>query len=256
MNNLTLALIGKKLTHSFSKLYFDEKFRQSGLTGCSYTLVEIPDLSHLKNVIEKHDLTGFNVTIPYKQEIMPLLDHIDPTAKLIGAVNTVLVDRSSGTPKTTGYNTDAPAFVRSLQPHLLPHHRKALILGTGGAAHAASWGLASLHIDFAFVSRNPCQHPNSLGYDTFANLDNKHFDYQIIINATPVGMFPDTENTPWPHPELLSANSLCYDMVYNPSPTRFLNEASARKATTVGGLDMLHIQADMAFDIWCTKHSV
>lgn len=250
MTGLRFALVGKRLGHSFSKKYFDSKFEMSGLDKYSYTLLEMPDLSDLTNIVSRCRLDGFNVTIPYKRDILPLLDSLDPTAEDIGAVNTVAVCHTASGIAMRGYNTDAPAFEQTLRPLITHQHRKALVLGTGGAAQAVAWGLKKLNIDFVFVSRHPELHTLSIGYDTLLRLNRDDFDYQIIINATPVGMFPDIDSTPWCRPDLLTSGHICYDLTYNPSPTRFLKEAAAHGATIVGGLEMLHRQADLAFEIW------
>lgn len=249
MNRLHFALLGKSLSHSFSKQYFEAKFKSLGLEGYDYSLLETPNLDNLHTLIISHSLTGFNVTIPYKKEIIPLLDEIDPVAKEIGAVNTVKVILSSGRPNLKGFNTDAPAFLQTLKPHITPHHRHALVLGTGGAAQAVAWALRKLDIDHTFVSRNPKQHHNSVGYDDIVKMRQSDFGHTIIVNTTPVGMYPIVDASPWPNPDLITADTICYDLIYNPSPTLFLKVASAQGAVTINGLDMLHLQADMAFSI-------
>lgn len=249
MNNLHFALIGKSLSHSFSKQYFEAKFKSLGLEGYDYSLLETPNLDSLHTLIKSHSLTGFNVTIPYKKVIIPLLDEIDPVAEEIGAVNTVKVTMSNGRPSLKGFNTDAPAFRQTLQPHITHHHRHALVLGTGGAAQAVAWALRQLDIEHIFVSRNPKQHQNSIGYDDIIKKRQSDFGHSIIVNATPVGMYPIVDASPWPDPDLISSDTICYDLIYNPSPTRFLQDASSRGAITIDGLDMLHLQADMAFSI-------
>lgn len=254
-SELNLGLIGQKLSHSFSKQYFLEKY---GIA--TYSLIELTTLSELHSAISRLHLDGFNVTIPYKREIIPLLNDIDPIAKEIGAVNTVVVKRihrqdSQSQNKTEqirliGYNTDAPAFLETLQSHIEPHHNKALILGTGGASLAVSWALRQQGIEYRFVSRTP--HGTFISYDTARELL-KNDDFSIIINATPVGMYPNCEASPWPFPELLNRHHLCYDLIYNPSPTLFLKEAESRGAKTLNGLAMLHLQADLALKIWNTS---
>lgn len=248
MNNLHLALIGKSLAHSFSGDYFRQKFHLLRLEESRYTMLEMPDLDQLRENVASLQLDGFNVTIPYKQSIIPLLDDIDPVAMEIGAVNTVKVDRHDGRMTLTGYNTDAPAFLGTIRSLLCPHHRQALILGTGGAAHAVAWALSQLTIESTFVSRSPDSH--SIGYHE-AIL--RAADHLVIVNATPVGTSPHIGASPWPSPELLTSRHLCYDLVYNPSPTLFLRQASSHGATTKDGLQMLHLQADLAFKIWTTR---
>ena len=260
MNNLEekgqhFALIGKRLSHSFSQRYFERKYQVLGLSGYSYSLLEMPTLDNLRTVVAEKELSGFNVTNPYKMEIIPLLDDIDPIAAEIGAVNTVKATTRRSTDGSdrlhlTGYNTDAPAFMETLRSLLLPHHRHALILGTGGASHAVAWALDQLEIRYLFVSRNPSGRPNTIGYSEAYDLAGSH---TLIVNATPAGTFPDNDTTPWQHPELLSCQHLCYDLVYNPSPTRFMKEAATHDASICDGLSMLHRQADLAFEIFSRK---
>ena len=243
------ALIGQHLAHSFSKQLFDRHFA-SGIYN--YQLIETPNLDNLKQLAQQLPLHGFNVTIPYKMQIIPLLDQLDDPATQIGAVNTVSISRTNGKTILVGHNTDAPAFAQSLKkhfldnPHIQPSSSTALVLGTGGAARAVAYGLASLGIDSLFVSRQP-NAANQISYnDAYA----KAKDCQIIVNATPVGMFPDCNLSPWQQPHLLTPQHLCYDLVYNPSPTRFLQEASQHGATTKDGLEMLQIQARLSWQIW------
>lgn len=245
------ALIGKSLSHSFSKNYFEEKFRILKYPDYSYRLIELPSLDGLLNTVGSCNLRGFNVTIPYKRDILPFLNRLDTVAKAVGAVNTVLVerDKDNGSMSLTGYNTDAPALRDILLPLLRPCHRQALILGTGGAARAAAWALHQLGIPYLFVSRNPAisDLPADMvtNYDDACRLAN---DSMVIINATPVGMSPLTDLSPWHGP--ISHRNLCIDLIYNPSPTRFLSDAINAGATCSDGLSMLHRQADLAFDIW------
>ncbi len=246
------ALIGKQLSHSFSQTYFSERFASEHLEGYSYDLLETEDLSGLRKIVEEQELDGFNVTIPYKVEILHLLDETDATAQKIGAVNTVKVSNRSGHTRLIGYNTDAPAFAETLKPLLRPHHRSALILGTGGAAQAVAFGLEQLAIDYLFVSRSP-HGDNQIDYSTAYA---KATEHTIIINATPVGMFPNCSTSPWERPNLLTPQHLCYDLVYNPSPTRFMQEAALRGASVQDGLPMLHRQADLAFSLWTSTKSL
>lgn len=243
----TFALIGRQLSHSFSKVLFEERF---GSEGMRYDLVELESLDGLRDEVERRRLDGFNVTIPYKTNILPLLDAVSDEASRIGAVNTVRVDREGGAMRLAGFNTDAPAFAESIGPMLRPHHRKALILGTGGAARAVAYALETLGLDILFVSRQPAQ----------GSLRGKTVDYAtayalaaertVIVNATPVGMFPSCSASPWQRPDLLTPRHLCFDLVYNPSPTRFMQEAALRGATTSDGLEMLRLQAQKAWRIW------
>ena len=246
---LHIGLIGEKLSHSFSKSYFEKKFLSEQLFGCSYDLFELPSLGGLRTLVMQHCLDGFNVTIPYKEQIIPLLDHIDHTAAQIGAVNTVKVVRDNdGSVALHGFNTDAPAFLKTIQTEPLPDHRKALILGTGGASKAVQWAFRQLGNEFILVSRNPELHPGSIGYNQLGHIDLSQF--YIIVNATPVGMYPNVDATPldvihaFKH---LSDNAFVYDLIYNPSPTRLLREAAACGAETKDGLEMLHLQAELSW---------
>jgi len=245
------GLIGKHLAHSFSERYFTDLFRKSELHDCHYSLYEISTLDHLHQLIADRRLDGFNVTIPYKVDIIPMLDSIDTVAQQIGAVNTVVVERRGVDIKLHGFNTDAPAFGETLQPLLKPHHRNALILGTGGASKAVAWALQGLKISFKTVSRTPANHPGTIDYDEAEHM--AVAEPCIIINATPAGMFPDCNMTPWPHDNILTTNHLCYDLVYNPSPTLFMRQASERGATVCDGLAMLHRQADLAFELFISE---
>ena len=245
------GLIGKQLSHSFSQNYFEEKFASESLSGYSYELIELESLNELKQIADEKELDGFNVTIPYKVEMLPLLDDIDDTARKIGAVNCVKVIREDVEVRLKGYNTDAPAFADTLQNSKFDiRNSKALILGTGGAAQAVAYGLEMLGIEYMYVSRNP-SHSNIqdsvIGYDEAYQLTD---EYTIIVNATPVGMFPNSSCSPWTHPELLTNRHICYDLIYNPSPTRFMQEAAMRGATVQDGLPMLHRQAELSWEIW------
>lgn len=234
-------------------MLFEERFGSGGLR---YDLIELESLDGLRDEVERRGLDGFNVTIPYKTEILPLLDAVDDTARRIGAVNTVRVDRNSGAMRLVGFNTDAPAFAESIGPLLRPHHRKALILGTGGASRAVAYALETLGLDILFVSRQPAK----AGHPALDSLRAKTVDYAtayalatkrtVIVNTTPVGMFPNCSQSPWQRPDLLTPQHLCFDLVYNPSPTRFLQEAALRGATTCDGLAMLHLQAHKAWHLW------
>lgn len=237
------ALIGASLSHSFSKSYFEQKFRQLH-SDDTYSLVELDSLERLWQAVA--GLDGFNVTIPYKQAILPLLDSLDPVAAEVGAVNVVKVLRSASKTVLRGYNTDSPAFLRTLTPMADPDIHSALILGTGGAAQAVAWALRKLGIQYSFVSRNP-HGTNQITYDeAYLAAPGR----ELIVNATPVGTSPDVDSSPWQRQELLTPRHICYDLVYNPAPSAFLRQASAAGARTADGLAMLHLQADLAFQIW------
>ena len=247
------GLIGKKLGHSWSQEYFTHKFAELGLTDHSYELFELPSVEGLKEWALREGLSGFNVTVPYKQEVIPQLDALDEVASAVGAVNCVTVEND----RLIGHNTDAPAF-RDTLSSLITHHSspitQAFILGTGGAARAVAYALQQLAIPHTFVSRHPDQHPelqpNIIDYSQFSILNSQ---FSILTNATPVGMYPDTDRTPLElnNSKFSILNSqFVYDLIYNPSPTLFLRQAAGRGAIVKDGLEMLHRQADLSWDFW------
>ncbi len=239
------GLIGKRLGHSFSQRYFEEKFATLGRFDCRYNLFELPSLDGFREFVDAvPNLMGLNVTIPYKQAVMPLLDELDPEAEAVGAVNTVRVWREDGKLRLAGYNTDVEGFRRSLAGHPLP--RRALVLGTGGAAAAVTYVLRQWGVEYKMVSRNPSEGQLGYGEITPALLR----EWSWLINCTPVGMCPE-ENTCLPLPyEALSEHNFLYDLVYNPEETLFLKRGRERGALTQNGLTMLHLQADAAWEIW------
>ncbi len=242
------GLLGYPLGHSFSANFFNEKFRREGIDA-EYRNFELPDIGDLMELLaEMPQLRGLNVTIPYKQQIIPYLTDLDPRAREIGAVNTVRLSYGPDgeLAELKGFNTDAPAFARTLAPLLPDRAITALVLGTGGAAKAVSAALGWLGIGHQFVSRTPAE--GQLAYDQLsaevmaANL--------LIVNTTPLGMYPKTDACPPIPYELLNAGHICYDLVYNPEETLFLKKSAAKGATTRNGLAMLHLQALLAWQIW------
>lgn len=242
MKNL-YALVGRNIAYSFSRAYFAEKFQREGLADCQYVNFDIQRIEELPALIAAHPhLRGFNVTIPYKRDILPLLSSIDPVAEAIGAVNTVKI-----TPEgLAGYNTDAYGFAESLKPLLKPQHTHALILGTGGASQAVAYVLKSLGIAYRFVSRTP-----HLGQFAYTDLNGSLLKkYTLIINCTPLGTFPNTEACPpLPYQHLTEAH-LLYDLIYNPEKTTFLQKGAAKGAHICNGQQMLELQAEAAWGIW------
>jgi shikimate dehydrogenase len=236
------GLIGYPLTHSFSPAYFHRKFGQLGIDAAyeSFPLSDITDFSALLQT--QPALRGLNVTIPYKSAIIPYLNAVTDEAGSIGAVN--CIDIRDGV--LTGYNTDAGAFERSLNPLLRPHHRKALVLGTGGASLAVRYALSAVGIAWVSVSRSKKD-----GAIPYSSLNHALLAaHTIIINTTPLGMYPDTDQYPDIPYELLSEAHLLYDLIYNPEETGFLQKGKAQGATTKNGLEMLQLQAEASWDIW------
>lgn len=229
------GIIGFPLEHSFSARYFTEKFAREGIDA-DYRLYPIADITNVEEMLQTQD--GMNVTLPYKQAVMPYLSEIDDVAHAIGAVNVVRGRK--------GYNTDWIGFVRSLQPLLLPTDTKALILGTGGVSKAVQYGLRTLGIPYTMVSRHPQAEVISYADITPQVLDG----HAIIINCTPLGMYPNIATYPPLQYERLGAKHLLYDCVYNPGQTEFLRRGKQQGARTKNGLEMLYLQADAAWEIW------
>ena len=240
------GLLGYPLQHSFSRGYHNERFARWGLDAV-YDNYELSDLSQLRSIVERDkELEGLNVTIPYKQAVMPLLDDIDPVAQAIGAVNVIRIERTDGVVRMVGYNSDYIGFRNSITPLLKPHHTHALVLGTGGASKAVCAALADMGIAVVRVSRTPRQ--GELGYDALTA--EVMAQCTIVVNTTPLGMYPHVDAcAPIPY-ELLTSRHLCYDVVYNPTTTLFMQRASQQGATVCNGLEMLYGQADAAWDIW------
>lgn len=237
------GLIGKNISYSFSKAYFTEKFARGQMPDCSYENFDLADISKINRVMKIHDLKGLNVTIPYKEQIIPYLDSLDEMAEQIGAVNT-LAPLPGG--KWKGYNTDYIGFITSVQPLLDDEVRAALILGTGGASKAIAFALQSLGIESRYVSRNPDN--KQLSYQV---LDEKVFrDYRLIIQCTPVGTYPKVTEKPDLPYHLLTESNILYDLVYNPEETAFMKEGLKRGCKVSNGLSMLIGQAEAAWKIW------
>lgn len=239
------GLIGKTLSHSFSKKYFEEKFKRENINAV-YENFELNDISQVEGLFSIHsNLCGLNVTIPYKEQIMPYLDEVDEQARKIGAVNTIYIDKETG--KMKGYNTDVYGFKQSLKPFLENQHQRALILGTGGASKAVAYVLNELGITTAFVSRTP-QLENQLSYDELN--ENILASFLLIVNTTPLGTFPNVDEKPTINYDAITPNHLLYDLVYNPAETAFLKEGKKRGALTINGEQMLQLQAEKAWEIW------
>lgn len=240
-----LGLLGKNIGYSFSRNYFNNKFNNEGLANVFiYENFDIDSIEKFPEIIKNNpNLIGLNVTIPYKEVIVPFLDELSKDAKQIGAVNTIKITAEG---KLIGHNTDYFGFTESLKPLLENHHQNALILGTGGAAKAIAFGLNKLNIKSTFVSRESKE--NTISYkDLSANT----FDsYQIIINCTPLGTSPKTELFPDIPYEHFTEKHIAFDLIYNPEKTIFLQKAENKKAVIKNGLDMLVFQAEKAWEIW------
>jgi len=246
----TYGLIGFPLKHSFSARFFTEKFKREQIDA-EYLNFEIEDIHEIHGLILLHQqLKGLNVTIPYKEKVIPFLSGISPEAEKIGAVNVIRVEREPGDIsfyRLTGYNTDYIGFRDSLTPLLKPTiHRKALVLGTGGASKAVGQALSDLGIAWRYVSRSPGE--NKLTYEALSpEILSAH---HLIVNASPVGTFPHADACPAIPYQYLTANHLLYDLVYNPEETLFLKKGKAQGAMTKNGKEMLEIQALAAWRIW------
>lgn len=241
------GLIGYPLTHSFSQNYFNQKF-ESERIDARYINFEIPDIGDLMEVVAEYpNLCGLNVTIPYKEQVIPYMDEMDGDAAKIGAVNVIKFIRGSGDfLKFKGYNSDIIGFTDSIAPLLKPCQRKALILGTGGAAKAVRQGLLNLGIEPVYVSRNPRE-----GVLTYADLTPEVMaEHLVIVNTTPLGMYPHVDSAPAIPYDELTPNHLCYDLLYNPDETLFMKRAAEHGAEVKNGLEMLLLQAFASWRIW------
>jgi len=243
-NNKKFGLIGKDISYSFSKKYFTEKFAQDLYEDCSYENFDILNIEDFPSILKNNpNLKGLNVTIPYKESIIPYLDTVSDKAFQIGAVNVIRFTKKGN---LKGYNSDWFGFKKSLEPLLQAHHKKALILGTGGAAKAVAFALDQLGITYSFVSREA--NPNTIDYSLInaTTFDN----HQIIINCTPVGTSPNTKEFP-PIPYTYFSNQhIAFDLIYNPEETEFLKKAKKQGAIIKNGYEMLVYQAEKAWKIW------
>jgi shikimate dehydrogenase len=238
------GLIGYPLSHSFSKRYFSEKFEKENIKDSEYHAFPIEKIELLPQLIKDNvTLKGLSVTIPYKESVLSYLDDLDLTAKNIGAVNCIKITQG----KRIGYNTDAFGFRQSIKPFLESHHERALIIGTGGASKAVHHVLKEIGINCSFLTRDK-KSDNQYTYDEVnKNMINA---FKLIINATPLGMFPNVDSFPDIPYQFVSHSHMLYDLVYNPSETAFLKKGKANGAATVNGFSMLQHQAEEAWRIW------
>ena len=240
------GLIGYPLGHSFSVSFFNEKFANEGINA-RYINFEIPKIEDLTEVLASNpELRGLNVTIPYKQKVISYLDDMSPEARAIGAVNVIRITRKGRSSVLKGFNSDVIGFTRSIEPMLESIHKKALILGTGGASMAVEYGLKSLGIEPLFVSRE-----HKEGAITYSDVTPKLIkEYNVIVNCTPLGMYPKSDTCPQLPYEAMDSHTILYDLIYNPDETLFMKRGAKYGATTKNGLEMLLLQAYASWDFW------
>lgn len=249
MKKYKLGLIGYPLTHSFSKKYFSEKFALEDLSFISYQNFPIEKINQFPELLKNNpDLIGLNVTIPYKEKILTYTDWQSDDVKAIGAANTLVITHNG---EVHAYNTDVYGFKESLRPYLKPYHKKALILGTGGAAKAVAYALNQLNIEYLMVSRTP-KNEQEISYEEIT--ENLMAKYLLVINTTPLGMMPNVDLFPLLPYDFVASQHLFYDLVYNPPLTNFLRQASNKGAAIVNGLNMLHLQAEKSWQIWMENY--
>ena len=242
------GLIGKSLSHSFSKSYLEEKFIREDKEGFQYSNFDLDNLDNLLQIITDNHLSGLNVTKPYKEAVMPFLNELDIIAKEIGAVNCIKINWNNNKPYLIGYNTDYYGFAQSIKPFLEPIHQRALILGTGGASKAIAYALKNVGVDFYYVTTKEKKAANYFHYSELNEYVLNAF--KLIVNCTPLGMYPKIEVFPEVPFEFITSDHLLYDLIYNPEETLFLQKGKAKNAVTINGLNMLKLQADKAWEIW------
>jgi shikimate dehydrogenase len=240
-----LGLLGKNISYSFSRSYFKKKFEDENIKNTTYDNFDIESIDLFPSIIKNtKGLKGLNVTIPYKEAVLPYLDKVKKKAKDIGAVNTIKITKRG---KLVGYNTDYYGFTKSLEPLLKPYHMSALILGTGGASKAVAYSLKKLDISYHYVSRKKSEGV-SYTYETLTkSIIRQH---KIIINCTPLGTYPNIDDCPNIPYDGITNHHILFDLIYNPEETKFLQLGKENKATTTNGLNMLRLQAEKAWSIW------
>ncbi|MBR6963957.1 MAG: shikimate dehydrogenase [Prevotella sp.] len=240
------GLIGYPLGHSFSISYFNEKFANEGIDA-QYINFEIPTIEALPEVLASNpELKGLNVTIPYKEKVIPYLDNVSPEARAIGAVNVIRVTHKGNDVELKGFNSDVIGFTKSIESMLEKYHKKALILGTGGASKAINYGLRSLGLETVYVSRY--ERPDTIQYDKIT--PEVVQEYNVIVNCTPVGMYPHTEECPQLPYEAMDSHNILYDLIYNPDETMFMRRGAEYGANVKNGLEMLLLQAFASWEFW------
>jgi len=244
-NRTKFGLLGKDISYSFSRKYFTQKFEKLGLDNFTYVNFDIPEIEEFPFLLyhREDEYRGINVTIPYKEAVMRYLDEIDEDAQNIGAVNTIKVTDDN---RLVGYNTDFYGFQKAIEPLIKKHHKKALILGTGGASKAIAFALKKMNIEYKFVSRKVDE--NMFLYSV---LNQEILDeYTVIINCTPIGTFPNVNEAPNIPFEFITKNHLLFDLIYNPEESKFLKEGKKRGAQIKNGYEMLELQAEKSWEIW------
>ena len=240
------GLIGYPLGHSFSKNYFNEKFENENIDA-EYINFEIPTIDALPEVLATNpELRGLNVTIPYKEKVISFLDSVSPEARAIGAINVIKVEHKGNETILKGYNSDVIGFTKSIAPLLKRHNKKALILGTGGASKAIDYGLKSLGLETVKVSRY--ERPGTIQYSKITPELIK--EYNVIVNCTPCGMYPNIEECPELPYEAMTEKNILYDLIYNPDQTKFMKLGAKQGATVKNGLEMLLLQAFASWEFW------
>lgn len=245
VNRKLFGLLGRNISYSFSRGYFTEKFDLLGLHNHEYVNFDINSIENITKIVNENEpfLRGMNVTIPYKEAVIPFLSKIDKKAKKIAAVNTIKITKKG---KLKGYNTDEYGFRKSLKPLLKKHHKKVLILGTGGASKAIAYTLEKLNLEYKFVSRNPKSNEFS-----YSDINEKVLrQFTVIVNCTPLGTHPNIKKCPNIPYEFLNEQHLLYDLIYNPKETLFLKKGKENGAIIKNGLEMLELQAEKAWEIW------
>lgn len=246
LNKVLFGLIGKNISYSFSKKYFSKKFKEKELSDYQYENFDIENIKDFPKIIHefKFCLKGINITIPYKQDVFFYLDKVHKTARKVGAVNTIRITKKG---KLKGYNTDVIGFQNSISPLLKSHHKKALILGTGGASKAVAYVFKQLEIEYLKVSR----HPRKKKEISYAHLTEELLNnHTIIVNCTPLGTFPSIDEKPEIPYQFLAKEHLLYDLIYNPEITAFLKEGLNKGAQIKNGFEMLELQAEASWKIW------
>jgi shikimate dehydrogenase len=241
------GLVGNKLSHSFSPEYFKRKFHTSGINA-DYRLFEIKNTDDLPNIIDNNNIKGLNITIPFKRSVGQLTNSLDKVAQITGSVNTIKIASSNGKKQLLGYNTDVIGFEKTLKPLIKGRKNlRAMILGTGGSAHSVAYVLRKFGILFCYISRDPSKILH-LHYNWITETDIKN--NLLIINTTPLGMYPNNESFPPIPYEYITSDHILYDLNYNPEETVFLQRGKEKGATYTNGKKMLEIQANESWKIW------